>query len=374
MTYVTGMSDTNPVIRTGKIFIGFCLVLACVAAGAFGTQLLLSDPDGEGDDDARNRQAIRVDVTTPQMRDIDEQVTGIGSLRPVRRVDIVPNAAGRIAELPVSSLQEVAEGDLLIQLDDRTERATLADAQATFDEAELELQRVTQLAESNAAAQAQLEEARATLRRAEAAVMTAATATDDRAITAPFAGTLGVIEAEVGGLLEAGAPVTRLSDLTAVEVIVALPEQYYDRVAPGQSLELTTPAYPDEVFAGEVTLRGTEIDLGTRSFEIRAQIDNPDQRLIGGMFASTRLVLDTYQALAIPDDAIISEGLSTYVYSVVDDTAERTSIQTGQSLGDLTEITDGLSPDDKIVIAGWDQLSDGAPVEVAKEISAEDAQ
>lgn len=374
MTYLKRMSDINPVIRSVKIFIGFCLVLACVAAGAFGTQLLLSDPDGEEDDDAQNRQAIRVDVTTPQLRDVDDQVTGIGSLRPIRRVDIVPNTAGRIAELPVSSLQQVAARDLLIQLDDRTERAALAEAEATFNEAEQDFQRFTQLADSNAAAQAQLEEARATLRRAEAAVMTATIATDDRAITAPFAGTLGVIETEVGGFIEAGTSVTRLSDLTAVEVIVALSEQYFDRVTPGQRLEITTPAYPDEVFAGEVTLRATEIDLGTRSFEVRALIDNPDQRLVGGMFASTRLVLDTYEALVIPDDAIISEGLSTYVYKVIDDTAERASIETGQSLGDLTEITQGLSFDDRIVIAGWDQLSDGAPVEIAKEISGEDTE
>ncbi len=366
------MSDSKPANRPVKIFIGFCLVLACAAAGIFGTQFLLSAPESEGDSDSR--QAIRVDVTTPQRRDADEQVTGIGSLRAIRRVDIVPNTAGRITAFPVSSLETVEQGDLLIQLDDRTERAALAEAEATFDEAEQDFARIEQLADSNAAAQAQLEQARATLRRAEASVMTARTATDERTITAPFAGTLGVIEAEVGGFLEAGTSVTRLSDLTAVEVIFALPEQYFDRVAPGQSIDLTTPAYPDETFSGEVTLRSREIDLGTRTFEIRAQIDNPDQRLVGGMFASTRLVLDTYEAIAIPDDAIISEGLSTYVYTVQDDTANRTSVETGQSLGDLTEITDGLSADDRVVVAGWDQLSDGAPVEIGEEIAAEDAE
>ena len=92
------------------------------------------------------------------------------------------------------------------------------------------------------------------------------------------------------------------------------------------------------------------------------------------MFASTRLVLDTYEAIAIPDDAIISEGLSTYVYTVQDDTANRTSVETGQSLDDLTEITDGLSIDDRVVVAGWDQLSDGAPVDIGEEIAVEDTE
>lgn len=159
----------------------------------------------------------------------------------------------------------------------------------------------------------------------------------------------------------------RLSDLSSVEVTVSLPERYYDRVTSGQTLMVTTPAYPDETFEGRVVVRAPEIDRATRSFEIRAEIDNPDRRLVGGMFANSRLVLGSYEALVLPDAAIISEGLQNYVYTVVDGTATRTDVEPGKSLGDVTEVRGQMRAGDRVVVAGWDQLSEGAAVEIDAE-------
>jgi len=82
-------------------------------------------------------------------------------------------------------------------------------------------------------------------------------------------------------------------------------------------------------------------------------------------------VLDRYDATAIPDDAIISEGLSTYVFTVDDETARRTEVETGNSVGSLTEIREGLDTDDRVVVAGWDNLSDGATVEIDEDFERE---
>jgi membrane fusion protein (multidrug efflux system) len=164
--------------------------------------------------------------------------------------------------------------------------------------------------------------------------------------------------------LDGTSPVTRLLDLSTVEVRASLPEQHFDRVEPGQTLQVTTPAYPGETFEGRVTLRAPEIDQGTRNFEIRAEIDNSDARLAGGMFAHVRLLLETYDGIVIPDAAIISEGLESYVYTVADGVATRTDIDPGRSLGELTEVREGMNLDDRVVVAGWDQLSDGSEVDI----------
>ena len=68
------------------------------------------------------------------------------------------------------------------------------------------------------------------------------------AIIAPFAGTLGLIDIEPGAFLDGSEVVTSLSDLSVVEVVVSLPERYFERVTPGQTLVVTTPAYPGETF------------------------------------------------------------------------------------------------------------------------------
>lgn len=350
--------------RVLKFVISLVVVLAFAAGGLFETQVLLSSKEAGSGGDAAGPQPTRVGITTPQTRSIEDAVSTVGTLRPIRSVELVANAPGRVTEVPVTSGQQVEEGALLIQLDDRATRAALAQAQATLSEAQQDFQRIEQLADNNVATDASLEEARGRLSRAEASMMMAQADLDDRAITAPFAGTLGVIDTEPGSFIQSGVAVTRLSDLSAVEVSASIPERYFDRVVEGQTLVVTTPAYPGESFEGRVTLRAPEVNLGSRSVEIRAVIDNPDRRLVGGMFANSQLVLDTYEGIAIPDDAIISEGLTTYVYTVKDGNAARTEIEVGSSLGALTEVRDGLSAEDRVVVAGWDQLTDGAPVEI----------
>jgi membrane fusion protein (multidrug efflux system) len=351
-----------------KIVIGCCTIAACAVAGIYGTEAILSR-GADAAAEARERpSAMPVAVAKPEASRIDEEVSAVGTLRAARAIDVVPNVAGRVVEIAVGSGERVEGNQLLIQLDDRAERAAVADAEATLRETRREYERFQRLEESNSAAPARLEEARAAFLRAEAALMRAEAALTDRAITAPFAGTLGLMDLDEGAFLNAGTPVTRLSDLSRVEVTTTLPERYYERVWPGQTLEITTPAYPGETFEARVTLRAPEIDRATRSFEIRAEIDNADRRLVGGMFASTRLTLDRYEGIAIPDDAVISEGLATYVFTVNDGIAARTEVELGRSLGPLTEVREGLAPEDRVVVAGWDNLTDGASVEVREDV------
>lgn len=369
--FVRNTDERFAVKRVSKFVLSFIVVLAFAAGGVFGTRALLSGDEPGSARDSAGRQPARVNVTTPRMRTIEEAISAVGTLMPVRSVELVSNAPGRVTSVPVSSGQEVEQGALLIQLDDRATRAALVEAEATLSEARQNYRRIEQLTDSNIAAEASLEEARAGLSRAEAAVMRARADLEDRAITAPFSGTLGVIDTEPGSFVQSGVAITRLSDLSAVEVSLSVPERYFERVREGQALIVTTPAYPEESFEGQVTLRAPEIDLGSRSVEIRARIDNPEGRLVGGMFANSRLVLETYEGLVIPDDAIISEGLTTYVYTVRDGTARRNEIDIGASLGALTEVREGLSAQDSVVIAGWDQLSDQAPVEIDEDVARE---
>ncbi|RYH02554.1 efflux RND transporter periplasmic adaptor subunit [Salipiger sp. IMCC34102] len=353
-----------------KFLIGVLLVAAFAFAGVWGArQLTAQDSDQESGD--RGSDARRVGVAMPEERRIEEDVPGVGTLRAIRAVEVRPVVSGRVTEVRVDSGQIVSEGDVLIQLDDRAERAALTEAEVTLDETRRDFQRFEELGDSNTAAEARVEQARAAFRRAEAAVASARADLEDRTVSAPFDGTVGLVDIEPGSFLAQDTMVTTLFDLSAVEIELSLPERYFDRVEPGQTVTMQTPAYPDDTFEGVVAVRATQIDLATRSFDVRARIDNPDGRLVGGMFANARLVLDTYVALAIPDDAIISEGLTTFVYTVTDDTAARTEIVAGRSIEALTEVREGLEADDRVVIAGWDDLSDGDTVEIDEDYAQE---
>src|SRR6056297_402541 len=91
----------TPAKHAGKVLTGLCVVFLFVAAGVFGTQTLLSGQESEPGSGDESTQAIRVGVASPQKRDIEDAVMAIGTLMPVRSVELVPNAPGRVTELPV---------------------------------------------------------------------------------------------------------------------------------------------------------------------------------------------------------------------------------------------------------------------------------
>ena len=357
------------VIR-GALAVGF--VAAFAVAGLVGTDALLERLDAaEASETASGSRSVRVGIAQPQTRRIEEAVSSVGTVTPSRDVDIRPIVAGRVSEVPVGSGQSVEQGDLILQLDDRAQRARLKGAKATLQEARQNLNRIAELAQDNTAAEQRLEAARATFARAESEAMAAEAALEDRRIEAPFDGTLGLVDLDPGAYIDPQEVVVTLSDLSTVQVDVALPERYFDRVTPGQTIDVSVPAYPDRTFEGKVVVREPVVDERSRSFDVRARIENTERTLVGGMFAQTRLVVEVGEGLAVPDDAIIAEGSDTYVYTVTDGTAQRRDVTPGQSLGPLTEIASELTPNDRVVVSGWNTLRDGAPVTVAEDIARE---
>ncbi len=353
-----------------RITAGLVVVALCAVAGVFGTDYVLGLREGAGPSSQRGQAPARVGVAMPERAAIERTAQGVGTLRPIRAVDLVPDAAGRIAAVGVAPGERVEEGRVVLRFEKTVQEAALAEAEASVAEARQEFDRVESLADTDTAAEARLEEARAALRRAEAAEKRARAELADRTLSAPFAGTLGLIDIDPGAYVER-ATVTRLSDLSVMEADLTLPERYYDAVAPGQTVRVTTPAYPDATFTGRVTVRAPEIDDDTRSFGLRAEIDNADRRLAGGMFADTSVVLGTREGLLVPDDAVRSEGFESYVLTVVEGAARRVPVRTGASVDASTEVIGELSPDVPVIVSGAQAVSAGDPVEVAEDIARE---
>ncbi|WP_422074916.1 efflux RND transporter periplasmic adaptor subunit [Tranquillimonas rosea] len=339
-------------------------VAACGAAGVWGTSEIFalvrpSDEQGGGE-----RPPTRVEVAQPQRDKVRDTFQAVGSIRAVRSIELQPLASGRVTEVAVESGERVEEGDLIFALDDRAAQAALQEAEATLSEAGSEFSRVQELATENVSAEAQLEEARAGYRRAQAAVATAEATLDDRRLTAPFSGVLGLVDIDPGERVDTSMSFSSLDDISTVEAQFSVPERYYARAEVGQQVILNGSVY-DREFEGEVSVKAPRVDANSRSFTLRVRVPNEDRALTDGMFMTATLVFETYEALTLPDDAIISEGSATYVYTVSDGNAARTPVSLGSRNDGRTEITDGVSADSRVVITGYDRLSDGAPVQVA---------
>jgi membrane fusion protein, multidrug efflux system len=351
--------------------LGIVVIVACGLGTAWTTRTFIlasqSEPRSE------EPSAARVGVTSPETATVEDSFTATGTILALRSIELRPLAAGRVAEVAVSSGEEVTEGDIIFRLDTRAAEAALADARATLKETRAEFRRFEELEDQNVAAEARLEEARGAFRRAEAAVALANADLEDRSLIAPFSGVVGIIDIDPGEYVDPASSVSTLEKISSVVAEFALPERYFDRAALGQTVRLVTPAYPERTFEGEVTVISPIISAASRSFKVRVGVPNEDRALAPGMFVSAELIFNSYEAPTLPDNAIISEGTATFVYVVDDGAARRTAITVGPSAGGRTEITSQIAADARVIVTGWGTLSDGDPVEIAEGEPSEEA-
>ena len=304
-----------------------------------------------------SRPAI-VEVAEAELRSLRRTVEAVGTTRARQSVDIVPEASGQVTELAIEPGLRVEEGAVLVRLDDSIARADLEEAEARLTERERAVERLRSLLATNAVdAVARLAEARAQADRARRQL-------EERTIRAPFGGVVGLAEIDRGARVEAGTLITRLDDLSEVEVEFALPETLFAQVVPGQTVRATGAAFPGKVFEGQVESLDSRIDPVSRSFRTRAVIPNPDNLLPGGMFLSLEITLDEAEAIVVPEEALVFQAAETYVFVVEDGVARRVSVVTGQRRDGMVAIIEGVAAGSTVITRGLHRVRDGGAVQL----------
>jgi membrane fusion protein, multidrug efflux system len=290
------------------------------------------------------------------------EVEALGTLRANESVDITAKVADRVAAIHFSEGQQVRKGTVLIELDNTEARADLAAAEAAASDSRSQYKRSQELFQTKALSEAQLDQLQATLLANEARVAAARSRLADRVITAPFNGRVGLRNVSLGGLVNPGAVITTLDDLSVVKLDFAVPEVFLSTLQPGLTVQARSTAYSDSTFEGRVASIDTRVDPTTRSVAIRALIDNRDGRLRPGMFMTVKLVRPEGEALMLPEQAIVPENEQHFVYVVADGKAHKREIKIGRRRPGEVEVLQGLTADDGVVIDGTQNLRDGVPV------------
>jgi membrane fusion protein, multidrug efflux system len=319
-------------------------------------------PNGRGA--ARSVAVVTAHATK---KEFAYEVEALGTLRANESVDITAKVADRVAAIHFNEGQQVRKGDLLIELDNTEARADLAAAEAAATDSRSQYKRSQELFQTKALSEAQLEQLQATLLANEARVAAARSRLADRVITAPFNGRVGLRNVSLGGLVNPGAVITTLDDLSVVKLDFAVPEIFLSTLQPGLTVEARSTAYQSTTFTGRVASVDTRVDPTTRSVAIRALIDNRDGRLRPGMFMTVKLVRPEGQALMLPEQAIVPENEQHFVYVVADGKAQKREVKIGRRRPGEVEVLQGLTADDGVVIDGTLNLRDGVAVRVQGE-------
>ncbi|HKQ15975.1 MAG TPA: efflux RND transporter periplasmic adaptor subunit [Steroidobacteraceae bacterium] len=317
-----------------------------------------------GGPNAKASRSVAVITTHPAKKEFAYEVEALGTLRANEFVNITAKVADRVAAIHFNEGQQVRKGDVLIELDNTEARADLAAAEAAASDSRSQYKRSQELFQTKALSEAQLEQLRATLLANEARVEAARSRLNDRVITAPFAGRVGLRNVSLGGLVNPGAVITTLDDLSIVKLDFAVPEVFLSTLQPGLTVNARSTVYADATFTGRVSSIDTRVDPTSRSVAVRALIDNRDGRLRPGMFMTVKLVRPEGQALMLPEQAIVPENEQHFVYVVADGTAHKREVKIGRRRPGEVEVLEGLSAEDGVVVDGTLNLRDGVPVKV----------
>ncbi|SHI03228.1 efflux RND transporter periplasmic adaptor subunit [Ferrimonas marina] len=305
------------------------------------------------------------------------QIAAVGTLNARAGTLLSLEVAGTVTQIPFVSGDKIERGALLLKLDDSIEQANLTSAEAQLDLAQIKHDRNKVLFKRNNISEIELAESAASLKMAQASVQQLRASIDKKALTAPFAGTLGIRQVDPGQYLKAGDPVVTLQDLTALYADFAVPEQYLPELYVGQEVQLRSSAYPEEVFTGAVIALEAKVDENTRNIALRAELPNDDGRLRPGMYAEIHLLKrDNIEPVVVPATAVAYSPFGDSVYVVRQDEegalrAYRQYITLGEQRGDQIAVLDGLSVGDQVVDAGTQKLDHQALVRLTSSLSAQ---
>ena len=310
------------------------------------------------------QQAVGVEAVKVSVGTARQTVLAVGTFRSNESVMVRPELASRIIGFNFDEGQKVTKGQVLVRLDAALDQAQLAQAEAALVLSKANYERAISLVQRQAGTEKAVDEARAALRRDEAALQLARTRVEKYTLVAPFDGVVGLRRVSVGSYLVAGADIVNLEQIDPLKVDFRIPESFLPAVRVGQPISVTVDAFTGREFTGKVYAIDPLVDEAGRSIVIRALVGNLQDVLRPGVFGRVAVTLATREnALFVPEQAIVPVGDRVQVYRIVDGKSVPTFVRAGQREKGQVEIVEGLTANDMVITAGHLKLPrPGIPV------------
>jgi RND family efflux transporter MFP subunit len=325
-----------------------------------------------------------VNVITPQRQDVGVDVAANGTVTPQRTVDLRPQTTSTIREVHIKEGQFVKAGQLMFSLDDRSDRASVAQAEAevargraSLADLERQYKRSQDLVAQKFLAQSavdtlksQVEGARATLAASSAAVRASQVNASYTSIRAPMAGRVGAINVYRGSLVQPATSLTTVTQLDPIDVAFTLPEASLGSLLAAQKQgKVTVEANSGgdaKPVTGELSFVDNTVDPTSGTIRVKAQFGNSDGLLWPGQYVNTRVTVRTIKdAVVIPQNAIIINAQGTFVYVMEKDgTARQVAIARQHAFG-LNAAVTGLTGNEQVITEGKQNLRPGGKVRLA---------
>ena len=394
---------------THRIVAAAVLSAAAVVAAACGSG---SKPAAA----AAGPAPIEIAAAPAEQQSVHRALRVTGTLTAAEEAEVAAETAGRVTGTPVERGSRVAEGAPLITLSEVEAQATASDAEAnvsqlearlaiepgepfnidrvpevasakaTRDLAEAEFARIRSLLDQKVVSQAEFDQRRTQveatsnqyraarnaaqqqfrmLEGAKARLALARKSLADTVVRAPFGGLVMERKVSVGDFVTRGTKVATVVKIAPLRVELTVPEQSAGLVAPGQTVRLQVDAFPGRHFEGQVRYVSPAFRPDQRALTIEAVVPNPDDALKPGMFAAAEVMLpSSAPSVVVPSSAVTTVAGVSHVFVVRGAGVEQRMITRGLTLGQVTEVLQGLSAGELVATSRVESLADGAQVRV----------
>ncbi len=245
------------------------------------------------------------------------ELTAVGSLRAERGADLSSEVAGIVDTIQFKSGDDVKAGQLLLQLRSADDVAHLESLKANAALAEINYNRDKAQFTAEAVSQSVLDTDAANLRSAKAQAAEQQALVDKKFVRAPFAGHLGIRAVDLGQYLAAGTKMVTLQQLDPIYVDFSLPQQNLSQIGVGQKVTALSDTFPDLKFEGVIAAIDPQVDTDTRNVQVRAELKNPEHKLLPGMYANVTIeVGQATRYLTLPQNAITFNPYGETVFIV----------------------------------------------------------
>lgn len=313
---------------------------------------------------------ITVSATSVKQTKWTAELQATASLQAVQGAMLTPQLAGMVTAIHFESGSKVKKGQLLVQLNDSTQRARLHNDEAALKLAKTKLAQQRTLYREHNTSRLALQKAETTYSQARSAVSSDHATIAKLQVRAPFTGHLGLRQVSLGQYVDMTTPVVNLQQWNPIYAVFQVPQQQLAQLGMGQKVTLTAAGLKQKKFTGKITAIGAQVQNGTRNVQVQATLPNPDESLRPGMYGEVTVKTGQGRTvLAVPDSAIVYNTYGSYVYVIKQGhqglVVKEHNVQTGESRNGLTVVTRGLKANERVVTSGQVKLHSGAAVTIA---------
>jgi RND family efflux transporter MFP subunit len=334
-----------------------------------------------GDKKAQGPPPVPVRVAAVIQEEVSDQITLIGTTKPVSRSLVAAEVSGQVEAFPVREGDFVKKGDLLVRLRSKNLELRLQSAKAARERvranltfAQRELNRYTKLKDADSIAERKYDEVyfehhslQQQLLQTTADIEVLEDDIQKKSVRAPFSGFVAKEHTQVGEWLPVGGTVVTLVDLGHIKISVDVPERYSVKILSGEAVRVVVGNISDEPFFGKVSAVLPEGDANARTFPAHVRLANPDFKIKSAMEARVTFNLGTTKkALLVPKDAIVRAGANRIVVVVDGEVAQPVTVDVLGYYDGNVAISGPVAPGVQVAIRGNERLMPGQPVQIVK--------